>query len=1810
MAERGVEAVAQPSLGKKYGVFLGVFTPSILTILGVIMYQRFGWVVGNAGLFGAIGIVLLAHVISVTTGLSVASIATNHRVGTGGNYYMISRSLGLSIGGAIGLALYVALTLGVSLYLIGFAEAFLAAFPGFSPTGDYQNDIRLVGSLACAFISVITLVDTSLALKSQLLVLTLIILSLISIFTGSPIPPVPGETIVEYTAPKDAPSFATVFAVFFPAVTGFTAGVGMSGDLKDPKKAIPWGTMFAIAVGLLIYLTLPVFIAETASVEELRRNNNVLLDIARWPWMVTAGVWAATISSAIGSILGAPRTLQALAFDNIVPKIFGRGKDEPRIALVATIIIAEAGILVAELELVGAVISMFFLTCYGFLCLACGIERWANPDFRPQFKVPVSISLLGALACFMVMSQINFMAMIGAIVIMLIIFLVLKRRQLGLGRSDAWGSLWSAVVRAGLLGLRRTNVIATQDNWRPNMILMSRSGNTRSQIIEFARDMVGKQGILTHFELERDGPPRARVDEQLESEYTGMFARVQGTENVFKSIPDIAANFGFVGMETNVIMLGWPRDVEHNEVYARMLRRLVDLDLSVLMLRLDTKVGFGSRERIDIWWDGIAPTGPLMLTIAHLLTSSADWKNAKIRLLVNGRKGMDEGAAKKRLRETVASSRLKAEPILLSALADQTLIAERIRKESAHADLVMIHALEPEEGHEKDFVVNNNELLNPVGTTLLVRPSSAFTDATVIFDNPEPVEESPTIKPIAQDTILVMPDREELAPSILLLESQLQEAAERFRKSVQHSSIEEEKVFVDRAIEEVSQLRQLDRRLARRGTNLVMCRGLLDWGRNRYGSSMIELTTRFTETSKSRKVEGLEGLIRETLWQRRFREGLSRLQQDLRDILVELPLFVSVQTVPADWEPKLSDSFRLRVLKTRVRLAMSLFGTKPPSRRVYLRDIVEESLTVGIASELSVATGDIGYRRFEVLTRLRSLYGEVARFFQHLNDDLDNKSDSEFNYRLFGQFFTREFEQLEDVARDTTRSVATLSRELTGTISKSVQSRALSVVDTINRPEVILTGRAPTTAGKKQLQQTLNSLELVPERWERLHTAQANAFLLDVQMAKFKVTVRRVLTQTYYRIQRELEAGPLSALSTAHEILEKVRELRESLDRAESTAPEEDKSEADSELTENEHDNESLEDESRSDSVGPPDPVLVEQYLKAADELRATWEEPYRPRTREIIEQMVLGLGRAGDQLPVSVVTLGEKSLDSISDRGDLPQSEVNYPVRRLAQNFLENSIAQPSANVIRELSEKVQMAQNDLVDAVRLVAFDIEQQGQNLDRLSEEEPEIRETLALDGMISERMTRLTNAQDKLNAYITELRSVLLTDAFRALADVRAIITASSLPLSGAGAQVLDIRRAQGQFKRRLSKINRRLKRRAKHFKDKFTRADEKPKKAKVQTAKSHTLVDEFIMLRNVLFPSAELQNQLPLIYKRVFGRMPLENIDLMKGRASQIEELRRSIDRWENGMGGPLAILGEPRSGKSTLVSIAVKELLAERTVVRVQAPLGGSSDPDKLRQAIVKAVGGREGQSAEIALRAMPPGAVLVIDGLGRWLERSHGGLAAIKLWRQLWRRLGERHLFIVTATPYTWDYVRQLCGLDQGFLSITWCDAVSSKELKELILLRQRTSDFELELTGPSSKRRRRAAGWNDQAQLRRLHTRSKGNIGVAIDIWRQNIVGVTERKISVSIPESPDISILERIPVKWSAALAAIAIHESVSPARMSRIMRCTKEEASGLLADMERSKLIMSERSGANAFVLDAVMQPHVMSFLEERNILQR
>ena len=243
---------------RKFGTFSGVFTPSILTILGVIMYLRLPSIAGQAGLIGVLGVIALAHVISVTTGLSVASVATDRKVRGGGTYYMLSRSLGLPIGGTLGIALFVGLSFAVSLYIIGFAESFL----GFWEIDATIIAIRVVGVVVLLFVTLVTLISTSLALRAQFFILAAIVLSLLAIVLGVGrhefAPASTGDAALDVL--PAAASFIVLFGIFFPAVTGFEAGVSMSGDLRDPKRSIPVGSLSAILVGLAVYVGLAVFL--------------------------------------------------------------------------------------------------------------------------------------------------------------------------------------------------------------------------------------------------------------------------------------------------------------------------------------------------------------------------------------------------------------------------------------------------------------------------------------------------------------------------------------------------------------------------------------------------------------------------------------------------------------------------------------------------------------------------------------------------------------------------------------------------------------------------------------------------------------------------------------------------------------------------------------------------------------------------------------------------------------------------------------------------------------------------------------------------------------------------------------------------------------------------------------------------------------------------------------------------------------------------------------------------------------------------------------------------------------------------------------------------------------------------------------------------------------------------------------------------------------------------------------------------------------------------------------------------------------
>jgi amino acid transporter len=279
---------------QKFGTFLGVYTPSVLTILGLIMYLRFGWVVGNAGLPLTLFIVLLATSITAITALSASAVATNMRVGVGGEYFMISRSLGLELGGAIGIPLFLCRTLSITFYSFGLAESILAFWP--APWGPVPAIATQL--LTAGFIVVIVAISgrsAEVALKLQIPIMIAVGLSVLALAAGVATGGVrPPEMAASYrTAPA---GFWYVFAVFFPAVTGFTAGIGMSGDLRDPRRSIPRGTLLAVMTGALVYLSIPMLLAVTTRVtlDELAGPGIVWIPIAVLEgWLVFPDLWGA-----------------------------------------------------------------------------------------------------------------------------------------------------------------------------------------------------------------------------------------------------------------------------------------------------------------------------------------------------------------------------------------------------------------------------------------------------------------------------------------------------------------------------------------------------------------------------------------------------------------------------------------------------------------------------------------------------------------------------------------------------------------------------------------------------------------------------------------------------------------------------------------------------------------------------------------------------------------------------------------------------------------------------------------------------------------------------------------------------------------------------------------------------------------------------------------------------------------------------------------------------------------------------------------------------------------------------------------------------------------------------------------------------------------------------------------------------------------------------------------------------------------------------------------------------------------------------
>ncbi|MFC1766376.1 amino acid permease, partial [Planctomycetota bacterium] len=494
--------------GNQFSTFAGVFTPSILTILGVILFLRAGTVIGQAGILNAILILLLAEAISLTTAVSMSAVATNTPVAGGGAYFLISRALGPQFGGAIGLALFFAQALSVPFYILGFTNSLVLTLPQLAP---WFGGI----ALATAFLLfAINWISSGAAIRLQYVIMAILCAALFVALGGALMHFQPSHFTANlkpgYTS--DSINFWIVFAIYFPAVTGILTGVNMSGDLKDPARSLVRGTMAAIAVGFAIYLVQILLCGGAAARDTLiQRPFEMLRENALFgaAFLVSAGVFAATLSSAVGSFLGAPRVLQALSRDRIfrILSPFARGAkdtDEPRLGLLLTLGLTVVVILMVSgqesmtaFDMIAQIVAMFFLCTYGMINLAAFVESFGgNPSFRPRFKwCHWSVSLIGFIACAVVMILIDIVAALVALVVIGVIYTILSRRVFRSAFGDARrGFQYTLVVRT----LQRLQGMTPHaKNWRPTFLVLARSTQSHLTLMKYADWMEGGRGLVT-----------------------------------------------------------------------------------------------------------------------------------------------------------------------------------------------------------------------------------------------------------------------------------------------------------------------------------------------------------------------------------------------------------------------------------------------------------------------------------------------------------------------------------------------------------------------------------------------------------------------------------------------------------------------------------------------------------------------------------------------------------------------------------------------------------------------------------------------------------------------------------------------------------------------------------------------------------------------------------------------------------------------------------------------------------------------------------------------------------------------------------------------------------------------------------------------------------------------------------------------------------------------------------------------------------------------------------------------------------------
>lgn len=688
---------------------LPVFMTAISTILGAILYLRFGYAIGHTGLLGTLMIILLGHLVTIPTAMAVAEIATNQKVEGGGAYYMISRSFGLNIGAAIGIALFLSQAISVAFYIIAFTVSFEPVAALIHDQYGIMLSNKVVGLTAMGLLTILMLTKgADVGVKALYLVVAVIFVSLVMFFMGGTY----SEPAVSFSTTVEEPDdFFKVFTIIFPAFTGIAAGLGLSGDLKDPKKSIPRGTMLATFTGIVVYILVAFKLYYSASPEDLGNTNILIMEkIAIWGPIIPIGLAAAAISSALGSIMIAPRTLQALGLDDIFPKflndVFSKGRksdNEPINAILLTSAIGFFFISIGDIDFVAEIIAMFFMVTYGVICLISFLEHFgANPSYRPTFQSKWYFSLAGTILCFWLMFKMKFTYALLSVIIMSLIYIFVKRS----GKRSDVAELVKGVIfqlnRRLQIFLQKRNSPLRDDLWRPFIICISKDTFKRRASLDLTGWFSFKYGFGTYIHLiegfldkktyQESKVVKDRLLKVVEDDDNRVFLDTVISPSLTSAIAQSIQLSGVSGNGNNMIMYEYAEaDYESLSTFIgnHGLMRATEFDVCILR---STLKGFGHYKEIHVW---ISPedyvNANLMVLLAYILLGHPKWKQAEIKIFAIHEEGQIE-VKNREINTLIKEGRIPISPhnVSLVERKEGTEKQELVDRESRDADLTII----------------------------------------------------------------------------------------------------------------------------------------------------------------------------------------------------------------------------------------------------------------------------------------------------------------------------------------------------------------------------------------------------------------------------------------------------------------------------------------------------------------------------------------------------------------------------------------------------------------------------------------------------------------------------------------------------------------------------------------------------------------------------------------------------------------------------------------------------------------------------------------------------------------------------------------------------------------------------------------------------------------------------------------------------------------------------------------------------------------------------------------------------------------